>query len=108
MKREREELARRETEEAKARIEKENHRRFRASILELAAKFVHEAPIVTDAQDGRTYSGLIMGAAERDGRRYATQMIGGNHVILHYVEKGDLPQIASIVGKRVEIKCLDP
>jgi hypothetical protein len=106
MKREREELARRETEEAKVRIEKENHRRFRASILELAAKFVHEAPIVTDAQDGRTFSGLIMGAAERDGRRYAVQMIGGYHVILHYVEKGDLPQIASIVGKRVEIKCL--
>jgi hypothetical protein len=34
-------------------------------------------------------------------------MIGGNHMILHDVEKGDLPQIAAIIGKKVEIKSLD-
>jgi hypothetical protein len=28
------------------------------------AKFGHEAPIVTNAQEGRNYSGLIMGAYE--------------------------------------------
>jgi hypothetical protein len=52
--REREERDRREAEEARERIEKEKHRRFRASILELAAKFGHEVPIVTNAQEGRT------------------------------------------------------
>jgi hypothetical protein len=107
MKREREELARREAEEARARIEKENYRRFRLSIQELAAKFGEEAFIVTNAQDGRNYSGLIMGTVENNGHCYAAQMIGDNHVILHDVEKGDLPQIASIVGKKVEIKNLD-
>jgi hypothetical protein len=105
--REREERDRREAEEARERIEKEKHRRFRASILELAAKFGHEAPIVTNAQEGRNYSGLIMGTVENNGHCYAAQVIGHNRVILHAVVKGDLPRIASIVGKKVEIKCLD-
>jgi hypothetical protein len=102
-----EERARCEAEEAKARIEKENYRRFRASILELAAKFGEEAPIATDAQDGRNYSGLIMGTVENNGNYYAAQMIGEGRIILHDIERSDLPQIASIVGKKVEIKCLD-
>jgi hypothetical protein len=62
---------------------------------------------VTNAQDGRNYSGLIMGTVENNGHCYAAQMIGDSHVILHDVEKDDLPQIASIVGKKVEIKSLD-
>jgi hypothetical protein len=107
MKRESEEQARREAEEAKARIERENYKRFRLSIQELAAKFGEEAFIVTNAQDGRNYSGLIMGTVENNGHCYAAQMIGDNHVILHDVEKCDLPQIASIVGKKVEIKSID-
>jgi hypothetical protein len=104
---EREERARREAEEAKAREEKEINRRFRASILELAAKFGEKAPIITNAQDGRTYSGRVIGTAERNGHHYAVQVIGENRVILHNIEKGDLPQIALIVGQKVEIKCLD-
>jgi hypothetical protein len=105
--REHEERVRREADEARARIEKESYGRFRISIRELAAKFGEEAFIVTNAQDGRNYSGLILGTAEHNGHHYAAQLIGDSHVILHHVEKGDLPQIASIVGKNVEIKCLD-
>jgi hypothetical protein len=104
---EREERARIETEEAKARIEEENRRRFRASILKLAAKFGNEAPIVTNAQDGRNYSGLVMGTVESNAHCYAVQMIGDNRVILHRVEKDNLPQITSIIGRNVDIKCLD-
>jgi predicted nucleic acid-binding Zn-ribbon protein len=107
VRREREERARREAEEAMEQIEKENYRRFRLSIQELAAKFGKEAPVVTNAQDGRNYSGLIMGTVENNGYCYAARMIGGNHVILHDVEKDDLPQVASILGKKVEIKSLD-
>jgi hypothetical protein len=58
--REREEQARREAEEARERIEKENYRRFHASIRELAARFGKEALIITNAQDGQTYSGIII------------------------------------------------
>ncbi|MDR1510432.1 MAG: relaxase/mobilization nuclease domain-containing protein [Synergistaceae bacterium] len=104
---EREERAQREAEEMKARIREENYSCFRASIRELAAKFGEEVFIVTNAQDGRSYSGLVLGTAERDGSHYAAQMIGDSHVILHHVEKDDLPQVAAIVGKNVEIKCLD-
>jgi hypothetical protein len=103
--REREERARREAEEAMARAEEENRRRFRASILELAAKFGSEAPIITDAQDGRAYSGPIMGTVENNGHRYAAQMIGENRVIMHRVEKGDMSRIVAIIGKKAEIKC---
>jgi hypothetical protein len=107
MKRESEEQAKREAEEARERIREENYKRFRLSIQELAARFGKEAFIVTNAQDERSYSGLIIGTAERDGSQYAAQMIGGNHVILHCVEKDDIPQIAALVGKKVEIRCLD-
>jgi hypothetical protein len=104
---EREERARHEAEEARERIEKEKYRLFRLSIRELAAKFGKEAFIVTNVQDGRNYSGLILGTAEHNGHHYAAQLIGDSHVILHNAEKNDLQQIASIVGKNVEIKCFD-
>jgi hypothetical protein len=105
--REREERARIEAEEARERIKKESYGRFRLSIRELAANFGEEAFIITTAQDGRNYCGLILGTAEHNGHHYAAQLIGDSHVILHNVEKNDLQQIASIVGKNVEIKCLD-
>jgi hypothetical protein len=101
------ERARREAEEAKDRIEKENYKRFLLAVRELAAKFGGEALIVTNAQDGRNYSGLILGTAEHNGHHYAAQMMSDGHVILHHAEKGDLPRIASIAGKKAEIKCLD-
>jgi hypothetical protein len=102
---EREERALIDAEKAKDREEKELNRRFRASILKLAAKSGHDAPIITDALDGRTYGGCVIGTAERGGHHYAVQVIGENRMILHHVEQDDLPQIESIVGKNVEIKC---
>jgi hypothetical protein len=105
--REREERAKHEAEEAKAREENESYGLFRASIRELAARFGKDALIVTNAQDGRIYDGSIIGLVERNGHHYAAQMMYGGHVILHNVEKDDLPKIASIVGKNVEIKCFD-
>jgi hypothetical protein len=107
VRREREERERREAEEVGERIEKENYRRFRASIRELAARFGKDALIVTNAQEGRTYSGLILGTVEHNAHHYAVQIMSDDHVILHGVEKEDSPKIASIVGKKVEIKCLD-
>jgi hypothetical protein len=107
VRRECEERARREAEEARERIEKESYGFFRLSIRELAAKFGEEAFIVTNAQDRRNYSGLILGTAEHNGHHYAAQLIGDSHVILHNVEKNNLPQIASIVGRKVEIKSID-
>jgi hypothetical protein len=107
VRREREERARREAEEAKERRKKESYGRFRLSIRELAAKFGKEAFIVTNAQDGRNYSGLVLGIAEHNGHHYAAQLIGDSHVILHDIEKSDLQQIAAIVGRNIEIKCLD-
>jgi hypothetical protein len=62
---------------------------------------------VTQTRDGRNYSGLIMATVENNGYCYAAQMIGDNHVILRNVEKGDLSQVSSIVGKKVEVKSLD-
>jgi hypothetical protein len=73
----------------------------------MAAKFGEKAPIITTAQDGRTYSGRVIGTAERNGHHYTVRVIGENRVILHDIEKGDLPRIALIVSKKVEIKCVD-
>jgi hypothetical protein len=104
---EREERARRDAEEAKVRAQKELNRRFYAAVRKLAAKFGHDAPIITDAQDRRTYNGRVIGTAERDGSHYAVQVISKNRVILHHVEKDGLSHITAIVGKKVEIKCVD-
>jgi hypothetical protein len=101
---EREERAKREAEEACAREEKEENKRFRTAIMELAAKFGKEAFIITNAQEGKTYGGLILGAVEKNGYHYAAQIMYDGHVILHNVEKSDLPEIASIAGKDVEIR----
>jgi hypothetical protein len=100
---EREELARREAEEAKKREEKENNRRFYAAIRELAGKFNREVSFVTNAQDGRNYSGLMLGAVERNGHYYAAQIGYDGHVFLHDIEKDDLPAIAAWAGRKADI-----
>ncbi|MDR0651673.1 MAG: relaxase/mobilization nuclease domain-containing protein [Synergistaceae bacterium] len=102
---EREELERINAEEAKARAEKESYGRLRASILELAARFGEEALIITNAQDGQTYSGIIIGTAEKNGHCYAAQMGYDGHVFLHDIEKDDLPEIVAVTGKKVQISC---
>jgi hypothetical protein len=100
---EREERARREAEEAKVREERESNRRFYTAIRELAGKFGKEVFIVTNAQDSRNYSGLLLGAAEQGGRYYAAQIAYDGHVFLHDIGKDDLPAIAAWAGKKVDI-----
>jgi hypothetical protein len=104
---EREKRVRLEAEEAKAREEKENNRHFYAAIRELAGKFNKEVSFVTNAQDGRHYSGLIIGVVERNEHHYAAQIMYDGHVILHNIKKSDLPQIAATVGKNVESRYVD-
>ncbi|MDR1581441.1 MAG: hypothetical protein LBS35_13880, partial [Synergistaceae bacterium] len=95
--------ARREAEEAKAREEKEINRRFYAAILELAGRFNKEVSFVTNAQDGRNYSGLMLGAVERNGHYYAAQIGYDGHVFLHDIKKDDLLAIAAWAGKKADI-----
>jgi hypothetical protein len=102
--REREERAKREAEEAEEREREKNYKLFRMAIRELAAKYGKNAFIVTSAQDGRNYGGLLLGTVERDGHYYAVQDIGDDHVILHGAEKDDLPDIQAMTGKKVEIR----
>jgi hypothetical protein len=102
--REREERAKREAEEAEERERKKNYKLFRMAIRDLAEKYGKNAFIVTSAQDGRNYGGLLLGTVERDGHYYAVQDIGDDHVILHGVEKDNLPDIQSMTGKKVEIR----
>jgi hypothetical protein len=104
---EREERAKHEAEEAKSREEKENSKRFRAAIQELAKRFGKEAVIITNAFDKRAYDGLLLGTVERSGHHYAAQSIGEGHVILHSMEIDDLTKIQSLSGKKVEIRNVD-
>jgi hypothetical protein len=59
----------------------------------------------TNAQDGRDYSGIMLGALEHNGHYYAVHLSYGKHVILHRVTKGELPMIEAVAGKKVEISC---
>jgi hypothetical protein len=102
-----EERARLEAEEAKARKERENDKRFRAAIQELAKRFGKDAFIITNAFDERTYDGLLLGTVERNGHHYAAQSIGESHVILHGIETDDLPKISLLAGENVEIRSID-
>jgi hypothetical protein len=102
--REREEGAKREAEEAEARRKEENSKKFSAAIRELAEKYGKKVFIVTYAQDSRSYSGLMLGVIENNGRHYAAQIMFDEHVILHDVKKDDLPEIAKFTGTKVEIQ----
>jgi hypothetical protein len=97
---------RREREgQERERRETEARKRFHASIRELAAGYGEKVSFTTNAQDGRNYSGLMLGVAERDGHYYAVHLNYGDHVILHNITKDDIPAIEAIKGKKVEISC---
>jgi hypothetical protein len=85
--------------------EKESRKKFYASIRELAANFGKQASIITSAQDGRNYSGLMLGVTETNGHYYAVHYIGDGHVILHSTDKEELSSISAVTGKKVEISC---
>jgi hypothetical protein len=103
-KRENEERSKREAEKAEARRKEENSKKFSAAIRELAEKYGKKVFIVTYAQDGRSYSGLMLGVIENNGRHYAAQIMFDEHVILHDVKKDDLPEIMKFTGTKVEIQ----
>jgi hypothetical protein len=97
---------RKEREKAECeRKEAEASKKLRAAVMELAAKFGKNANIVTDAREGKDYSGLMLGTAERGGRYYALQYIGDGHVIRHGTAKDRLPAIEALKGKHVGISC---
>jgi hypothetical protein len=89
------------------RKEAEGRSRFYTSIRELAADFGKHVSFTTNAQEGRNYSGLLLGTAERDGHYYAVHLNYGDHVILHDITKDEVPTIEAIKGKKVEISCHD-
>jgi hypothetical protein len=99
------EIRREHEEQARERKEKEARTKFYASIRELAANFGKQASIITSAQDGRNYSGLMLGVTETNGHYYAVHYIGGGHVILHSADKEELSSISIVTGKEVEISC---
>jgi hypothetical protein len=92
-------------EQERERKEKESRKKFYAEIRELAANFGKQASIITSAQDGRNYSGLMLGVAKTNDNYYAVHYIGGGHVILHSADKEELPSISIVTGKKVEISC---
>jgi hypothetical protein len=59
--------------------------------------------IVTNASDGKEYSGPILGILEKNGYFYAAQHLGENHIILHDADRNDLPALKALVGQEVEI-----
>ncbi|MDR3264695.1 MAG: hypothetical protein LBT15_01665, partial [Synergistaceae bacterium] len=74
--------------------EAEANNRFRPVIQELAKRFGKQAPIITNAFGNKTYDGLLLGTAERNGHYYAAQSITDGHIILHDVKKDELPKIS--------------
>jgi hypothetical protein len=59
--------------------------------------------IVTNASDGKEYSGPLLGILEKNGHFYAAQNFGDNHIILHDASHYDLPALKALIGQEVEI-----
>jgi hypothetical protein len=60
--------------------------------------------IVTNASDGKEYSGQLFGILEKNGHFYAAQHIGDNHIILHYADRNNLLELKALTGQKVKIK----
>jgi hypothetical protein len=92
-------------QEIRGKISRESSMSIHAMARELAQKILREpVMIVTNAFDGRNYSGLLLGILEKNGHFYAAQNIGDNHIILHSTDSGDLLALKSMIGQKVEIK----
>jgi hypothetical protein len=71
---------------------------------ELAQRVLRDpVMIVTNAFDGRHYSGLLLGVLEKNGHFYAAQNIGDNHIILHNADPSNFHALKSLIGQKVEI-----
>jgi hypothetical protein len=83
---------------------RENSMSVYALARELAKKILGKpVPIVTDARDGKEYSGLLLGVIEKEGHYYAAQCLLGEHVILHGVVREDVPALKALIGQEVEL-----
>jgi hypothetical protein len=56
--------------------------------------------IATSAAGGKEYSGKFLGVVSEGGRYIAAQAISSGHVIMHDVEKDDLPVLETLQGRR--------
>ena len=59
--------------------------------------------ITTSATEGKTYSGILLGVFESEGRFYAVQRIDENRFILHGAEREDIPALEALAGRDAEI-----
>jgi hypothetical protein len=90
--------------EIQAKISRESSMSIHAMARELAQKILREPVlIVTNAFDGRNYSGVLLGVLEKNGHFYAAQNIGDNHIILHGAEPSGLPSLKALIGQKVEM-----
>jgi hypothetical protein len=100
--------ARREREERDAREwEQEINEKFnklRASVRALAeARTGENVFIVTNAQEGKKYSGVLVGVVGQNDRYVAVQAFHGGHVIMHDISKDDVQRVESLAGLSVEL-----
>jgi hypothetical protein len=78
-----------------------------AMARELGKKILNEPIfVVTDALEGREYSGLLLGVIENGKRFYAALCFDG-HVTLHGATRDDVPALESLTGKNVDISSAD-
>jgi hypothetical protein len=90
--------------EALEREKGEKYNRLRSKVRELAkARTGKEVFLVTDAQKGRKYSGVLIGVVEQEGRHIAVQALYGGHVIMHNIPEKDVLKTASLAGRSVDI-----
>jgi hypothetical protein len=91
-------------QEIQEKISRESSMSIHAMARELAQKILREpVMIVTNAFDGRNYSGALIGVLEKNGHFYAAQNIGDNHIILHGADPSNIPVLKALVGQDVEI-----
>ena len=97
-----------ETPEAKKERVAEEWKTLRRDAFELARKWFPQGRIImTDAMEGKEYSGTILGVASHAGRALAVQTIDENRVIMHSVAKANIPVFEGMTGQNVNIKCGD-
>ena len=95
-----------ETPEEKAQRMAETSKILRQKAMELARKYIPKGMIIiTGAQDGKTYSGSIIGVVSHDGYTHALQKISESQVIQHSVTNVERTQVEQIVGHDVTITC---
>jgi hypothetical protein len=91
-------------QEIREKISRESSMSVHAMARVLSKKLLGEQMIiVTNATDGKEYSGPLLGILEKNGYFYAAQHLGENHIILHDADRNDLPALKVLVGQEVEI-----